>query len=267
MTINFNVTGAKRKELVNLISNFTGSEIKYKGVPTFAYEVDYFIIDKNGVLSFDDSADSEEIEGLLEMLAEKNFIAVGSENNAEPNNETVGLTVELPLDKVKVGNLTKLLDAKGNLIKKALGIKELPIRVSDEQISFPWFSEIDSDTAIAYTQFISALCKMSREQKRITVTEKAVDNEKYAFRCFLLRLGFIGNEYKTTRKILLRNLEGSSAYKSGEKSSDVSEVLADERLNLKVNGIYDGNEIAEALADAELIHEVNAIHEEETANV
>ena len=45
--------------------------------------------------------------------------------------------------------------------------------------------------------------------------EKATDNEKYTFRCFLLRLGFIGNEYKQSRKILLRNLSGSSAFKSG----------------------------------------------------
>ena len=42
-----------------------------------------------------------------------------------------------------------------------------------------------------------------------------MDNEKYAFRCFLLRLGFIGDEHKTSRKILLRNLSGSSAFKAG----------------------------------------------------
>lgn len=222
MTINFNVTGAERKELVKLIANFTGCKSKYKGAPTFAYEVDYFTIDKNGALSFDDRADSEEIENLIEMLAEKGFTAVGGENDTESHNETAGLTVTMPIGKVKAGNLTKLLDAKGSLIKKALGIKELPIVISEEQISFPWFSIIDSDTASAYTEFISALCKMSCEQKRITVTEKPVDNEKYAFRCFLLRLGFIGKEFKTTRKILLRNLEGSSAYKSGQKS----EVIA-----------------------------------------
>jgi len=44
-----------------------------------------------------------------------------------------------------------------------------------------------------------------------------VENEKYAFRCFLLRLGFIGAEYKIERKILLRNLTGSSAFKSGRR--------------------------------------------------
>ena len=67
-------------------------------------------------------------------------------------------------------------------------------------------------------------CKMSKEQKRINSTEKKVSNEKYAFRCFLLRLGFIGEEYKTDRRILLKNLTGSSAFKNGAKK----EVLSDE---------------------------------------
>lgn len=79
MTINFNVTGAERKELVKLIANFTGCKSKYKGAPTFAYEVDYFTIDRNGALSFDERADSEEIENLIEMLAENGFTAVSRE--------------------------------------------------------------------------------------------------------------------------------------------------------------------------------------------
>ena len=56
---------------------------------------------------------------------------------------------------------------------------------------------------------------MAKNQKRINAKEKELDNEKYAFRCFLLRLGFIGDAYKAERKILLRNLTGSSAFKSG----------------------------------------------------
>lgn len=64
---------------------------------------------------------------------------------------------------------------------------------------------------------------MSKNAKRVTVTEKAVDNEKYAFRCFLLRLGFIGSEYKVERKILLKNLSGSSAFKNGGVDHAISE--------------------------------------------
>lgn len=105
--------------------------------------------------------------------------------------------MEIPLDKVKVGNLTKLLEAKGSLIRKALGISDTKIEVKEDRVSFSWFSEVDADEAKAYTHFIAALCEMSRNAKRVTATEKEVDNEKYAFRCFLLRLGFIRAEFKT----------------------------------------------------------------------
>ena len=136
----------------------------------------------------------------------------------------MGLTVEIPLDKVSLGNLIKLLEAKGKLVRKALGISELPMEILEDRVLFPWFEELpDPDAVKAYTHFISALCEMSRNAKRVTATEKPVDNEKYAFRCFLLRLGFIGSEYKAERKILLKNLTGSSAFKDGGVNHEVSE--------------------------------------------
>ena len=172
---------------------------------------------------------------MLKQLAERGFTAaemsdaaaekVSKDAVAEPQGESVGLTVTIPLDKVAVGNLTKLLDAKGSLIKKALGIAELPIEIGEDAVSFSWFDTcVDADTAKAYTDFIAALCRMSKEQKRINATEKDVINEKYAFRCLLLRLGLIGAAYKADRKVLLKNLEGSSAFKSGAKK----EVADDE---------------------------------------
>ena len=90
-------------------------------------------------------------------------------------------------------------------------------------MAFPWFAQVDADSSAANTHFISALCEMSRNAKRVTATEKPVENEKYAFRCFLLRLGFIGSEYKAERKILLKNLTGSSAFKDGGVNHEVSE--------------------------------------------
>lgn len=241
MRIEFHVTGAGRRALVTAMGEILEVRPKYLGMPTAAYEVDYFRIDKNGTVEFDDRADSGEIENLLEQLAERGFAGEGQEaatdatkETAEndtagadtaPQDENVRITVAMPLGSANIDNLKKMIEAKGSLIKKAFGIDELPVEVDGEKISFPWFSEMDSDTARACTNFISALCKMSREQKRITATEKAVDNEKYAFRCFLLRLGFIGDEYKSDRKILLRNLKGSSAFKSGtKKEADADEI-------------------------------------------
>ena len=240
MRIEFNRTGAERKALVKAISEITGAEAVYKFMPTCAYEIDYFTVTKDGALEFDDRADSEEIENLLEQLAQKGFEGTTSESpdtaaeseaeevSAETETsehkptqgeqcESIDLTITLPLESVAVGNLTKILEAKGNLIKKALGVDDLGFEINEESktICFPWFGEVSFDEAMAYTHFVTALCKMTKDAKRVTAKEKDVDNEKYAFRCFLLRLGFIGTEYKAERKILLRNLSGSSAFKAG----------------------------------------------------
>ena len=240
MRIEFNRTGAERKALVKAISEITGAEAVYKFMPTCAYEIDYFTVTKDGALEFDDRADSEEIENLLEQLAQRGFEGTApempdtaAENEAEEVSaetetsehkptqgetcESIDLTITLPLESVAVGNLTKLLEAKGSLIKKALGVNDLGFEINEESktICFPWFGEVSIDEAMAYTHFVTAFCKMTKDAKRVTAKEKEVDNEKYAFRCFLLRLGFIGTEYKAERKILLRNLSGSSAFKAG----------------------------------------------------
>ena len=221
MEIKYNVTGDRRKELVKTISGITEVKAVYKFMPTCNYEIDYFTITKDGTLLFDDRADSEEVERVLDGIAAAGFACEAPEKTTEEpeeaaQEEDVGLTIAVPLDKVQVGNLTKLLDAKGSLIKKALGIDDLRFELEEDRITFPWFAEPQPEEATAYTHFIAALCRMSKDAKRITAKEKPADNEKYAFRCFLLRLGFIGDAYKTDRKILLRNLSGSSAFKSGK---------------------------------------------------
>ena len=59
------------------------------------------------------------------------------------------------------------------------------------------------------------MISLARSLKRVNAREKPVENEKYAFRCFLLRLGIVGKEWKDARKVLLKNLSGSSAFKGG----------------------------------------------------
>lgn len=238
MTIYYNVQD--RKPLVKAIIEFTGADAVYMRTPTYAYRIDYFTVTREGNLEFDDRADSEEIEGLLEFLAERGFIAANANtSDTEPtetaseevpvstdsaeHSEPVGLTVEVPLDCSAVENLTKLLEAKGRLIRRALAVDSLPIEVTDSTVKFPWFAECGTDECKAYTHFISALCELAANAKRVTAKEKETDNDKYAFRCFLLRLGFIGSEYKEERKILLRNLTGSSAFRNGGAANEVSE--------------------------------------------
>lgn len=243
MEVKFNVTGERRKEMVGVISGIIGITPVYMRMPTCNYVISNFTVTKDGTLMYDDRCESELVKKVLASLAQAGFETESpataaaetadtaqetetTSNPAEaetaPQGEPVGLTVEISLDAVQVGNLTKILEAKGGLIKKALGVDDLRFEIKDDRIAFPWFAEVEPDEATAYTHFISALCEMARNQKRITAKEKETDNDKYAFRCFLLRLGFIGAEFKAERKILLRNLSGSSAFKSGQKKDDAS---------------------------------------------
>ena len=113
----------------------------------------------------------------------------------EPTEEPTGLTISLPKDGFTdsaIINLKKLVEAKGALIRKALNSERLDIIIEDGKISFPWWDTLPKpDEVHAYTGFIAALCSMAKVAKRVLAKETEVESEKYAFRCFLLRLGYI----------------------------------------------------------------------------
>ena len=234
MKANYNVTGAARKALVSAISNITGDKAIYKLMPTCAYEIGDITVSKEGCVICEDA---DKLNRLMHNLIADGFAPEATEEAAEAPVETAskddtlqekadkgaGLTVALPLDCADVGNLTNLLESKGSLIKKALDIGDLGFSIEDDKISFPWFEAmLPPDEIKTYLHFVAALCKLSKDQKRINATEKPVENEKYAFRCFLLRLGFIGNEYKAERKILLKNLSGNSSWKNGAPDKEAA---------------------------------------------
>ena len=139
------------------------------------------------------------------------------ETETEPDEDSLSISLSRSLfTETALQNLDALLLSKGRLIRHAFDIREATYTLTDDRITFAWLhGTITDETAKAYAEFISMLCLMARTQKRVTAKEKIVDNEKYAFRCFLLRLGMIGSAYKESRKILLQNLIGSSAFKSG----------------------------------------------------
>lgn len=267
MTISYNRTGADRKPLIAAISTITGADAKYLGAPTFAYQVGSFTIDRSGGVTFDDRGDSAAIENLIEQLHAMGFDAEPVEGAAPIETATTsageaahGLTIQMPVTSFTpeaLTNLANLLTAKGQLIRKALGVTDLPVETGPDAVSFPWFSgEVTGEEVKAYTHLVTALCDMARNQKRITAREKDADNEKYAFRCFLLRLGFIGAEYKEERKILLRNLAGNGAFKSGRRST---ETIQPEPPAPAAQVEAQGDPaMAEAMADELLIQQVNA---------
>ena len=212
----------ERKPLAALLGEYTNTRPQYLRAPSYGYQIGDLLLTREGNIESPDTLSQAEFDELLALLDTSGYcpketdIHPAQEPEAEATStEETGLTI--PLENVNVRNLTNLLDAKGFLIKHALHIDDLRFELSEDNISFPWFSELPAPDEIhAYSTLIAALCKMSKDQKRISATEKPVDNERYAFRCVLLRLGFIGDEYKTDRKILMRYLPGNSAFKGGE---------------------------------------------------
>ena len=244
MQINYNVTGNERKALVKIISDTIGEKAKYMGMPSAAFRIGGFTVGKTGVLEYDDGTDDAD---LLEAIREAGFtceeaeagdrqgegttepvadgLAVGISGEETP--EVDGLAIGMPrsfFTGESLDNLKKLIDSKASLIKAALGVGELPIVIDDEKVEFPWFSELDADTAEAAAIFISKLCDMAKNATRVTAQDHDVENPKYAMRCFLLRLGFIGAEYKSARKMLLKNLSGNSSWKNGRKEDAQDEA-------------------------------------------
>ena len=248
MEVKYNVCGPRRKEMVQAVSEALGGWSKqYLGVPSCSYQVGDFEITRHGTLVSADHTDAGMVEQVLEALAKAGFACEEAGKPAEPEasgeakqpDETTaagsgtetedmpdaatldGLTIILPRESFSAAaldNLDRLLESKGSLIRKAFGIEEAVYTLTDDRLTFAWLTgDITPEKAKACRDFIGRLCEMAKRQKRVTARVRAVTNEKYAFRCFLLRLGLIGAEYKTTRKILLRNLSGSAAWRDGNR--------------------------------------------------
>ena len=217
--IRFTLKSKQRPKLAQKIGNILGTAPHYEWVPSCAYDIAGYRLDKEGVLHIPEGVEEETVEDLILQLRECGF-----QDDAEVIEEVPvqqeKLTIAIPKDSLTdttLENLQKIIANKQTLFQRAFRMDSTEIEITDEKINFTWFPyTADGDELAAYTQFISRLCDMARDAKRVSSKPTETDNDKYAFRCFLLRLGFIGKEYKTARKILLRNLTGNSAFRCGE---------------------------------------------------
>ena len=217
--IRFTLESKQRPKLAQEIGNLLGTAPHYKRVPSCAYDIVGYRLDKEGVLYIPEGVEEETVEDLILQLRECGF-----QDDAEVTEEVPvqqeKLTIVIPKDSLTdtaLENLQKIIANKQTLFQRAFRMDSTEVEITDEKINFTWFLyTVDGDEITAYTQFISRLCDMARDAKRVSSKPTETDNDKYAFRCFLLRLGFIGKEYKTARRILLRNLTGNSAFRYGE---------------------------------------------------
>ena len=216
MNIKFNIEKSQRKALAQKIGELTGSEVKYLGVPSCGYQIGAYTLDKEAVLHGNELPDEIRSE-----LQKAGYTA---------EDEPVPLTISMPRDffgEQGLENLLQIIENKETLLKHALNTESLSVNECEETIEFPWFTVEKDGDGDAYARFITALCEFAKNLKRVVNKPDTSDNEKYAFRCFLLRLGMIGEEYKPVRRVLLRRLTGSSAFRHGKPEGGADDAVSE----------------------------------------
>ena len=235
---------ANRKDVVKAVSGILGQPAKYLGVPTCAYEVGNCTIDRSGAVETEDEKTAELVRaGLLEQ---------GFLGSPEPETETGGAEVSLPMEGMTAENLKNLIyliHSKQYLINKAFAgeVFRIPaalteelgsaglsdaeaflnifqkhsgdckgIGFSDGKVTFTLPATDDADMIRAFTHLAAAMAQQAKEQRRIRPDETIEENEKYYMRIWLLRLGFGGAEGKEVRNLLLKNLKGNAAFRTEE---------------------------------------------------
>jgi len=241
------VAGLERKQVASVIADTIGEQLKYAGVPSFNYNAGGWTIDKQGNVTTPEMRIKEEPVTLRMVLNELNIAGAKPEGNLKitlpldgHNGNTLRNLVNkiwskqtliqkaltryeaiLPASLVKAINavpIETLEDFLGvvngaNEAGEITGHSDLDIDMVDKTISFGFFNAtLDVQEIHAFAVLCWQLNEQAKKQKSSSTTQKDVVNDKYTFRCFLLKLGFIGPDYKTERSILLRKLDGNSAY-------------------------------------------------------
>ena len=142
MEIKYNIEKSQRKALAQKIAELTGAEAVYLGVPSCGYQIDFFTLSKDAVLSFSDRSDTEIVEKVLDGLADAGYESETitppegtdaaeadepEEADAEPEPNSgfpLDASISFPLSDHTVQSLTNLIcmiHSRGPLISKATG--------------------------------------------------------------------------------------------------------------------------------------------------
>lgn len=244
------VFGMERKEVARLIASHFETQVIYEGAPGFGYLVKEpggreWRIDKTGTVITDWMRENDLAQMLtvLKTLEDNGLEAVGQAEVTIPTEGHNGVTLR---------NLINIIVAKEKLIAKATGIENQPlitpamaaavnsarlktaddfldaagkaspgIKITKESITFRWFAPtLTPEVIMAYIQLAVAINKIALAQKHSSPRETETANEKYTFRVWLLRLGFIGESYGPSRKLFLDRLSGDGSFRTPEQAAE-----------------------------------------------
>ena len=202
------VSGQERKVIAAVLGEVMETPVIYAGVPSCAYEVAGWTISKEGFLisPLFDAEDASELKTVMDALR---IAGVSADEKLEVQILAEGT------DEAALSNLEQILKSKETLLRKSLDAQgEIAPRLEDGRLVFGFFKgTINKDEISACALLSIRIWKLAQVLKRVVAKEQAAENEKYAFRCFLLRLGFIGGQYRMERKVLLARLAGNMAFK------------------------------------------------------
>ena len=248
--------GQERKEFIKILAGKLDVESKYLGVPSCAYQVGPYIVNRDGTIEVEDS------EADIELLRELNTQGL-IDNAWDEEREVIDVSIPvLEHDGTSLTNLLKMIYSRSEIISKAVGSsgafaidEELLIKIAkeepetrerflelwlegngnacckgftidDDQIHFSGFPmTADADTVKAYKDLASLICRMAIRQKRVKFGKADTTNEKYSFRVWLIRMGMKGDEYSESRRILLSRLSGNGAFRTKEQEEIAKEKL------------------------------------------
>ncbi len=240
MTIETHTTD--RKALAKRISELLNAPVAYAGAPSFAYRVgDAVTVDRDGNLE----VTGDVPEALRAFLMEQGWM--------QPETPVEGMTVSVAVKDITVvdlKNLTHMLYSKQYLLNRSMGAETLRIpkllvdrlkeytpetpeaftellddcRAMDELAGFdfrdgkvsmdiPYSAEEQPERWMTYADLLNRMIAAAQDALRVAPTLLTPENEKYAMRGWLLRLGYGGSDLKARRHILMENLKGYAAFR------------------------------------------------------
>lgn len=241
------LTGRERKEVAALVAGHFGTQAVYQGTRGFGYLIttstgSEWLVDKAGAVVTEGQAQDNvaELFAVLKVLEENGIEVQGQVAVTISTKEHNGMTLR---------NLVNILAGKERLISKAMGtghpfiapemveaINAVRLKtiedfleaagtevspglvVTQDAITLRWFAAtLNPEIIAAYVQFAFAVNAIALTQKYATPHAKETANEKYTFRVWLLRLGFIGDEYSASRKLFLGRLDGNGSFRTEEQ--------------------------------------------------
>lgn len=246
----FRVSGPERKVVASVIAAALFTEASYAGAPSFSHQAGGWRIDREGIVTSPETPveQRQSLKTVLEALKTAGATAEGNgtvmfslegHNGNTLRNVTNLIWSKQPLiqkslsreENIVPASLVEVINSvpidtledfakvvnDGIEAGTIIGESDVDFDLTDQTISYSFFNaSLDADEVEAFNSLCWRLSEQAKLQKFSSTKRRESSNECYSMRVFLLKLGFIGDEFKTARKTLLARMEGSSAFKKPE---------------------------------------------------